>query len=326
MDKELPLVSIVAINYNNSKHLVETLDSIDQQTYKNIELIIVDDFSTDDSVKKIDQWLFTYNKPFQFIKHTENKGICKTINDGYKVAKGKYISSIATDDLMLPKKTEIQVQLLENTDDLLGMVFSDVYLIDEDSNPIEGKFIEKYKSNVFHINSENIYEELLKGNFIPAMSIMIKSEILSKIGYFDENLNYEDLDMWLRIAEKYKIQYSEYISAKYRIHKNSITQKLSRDRWAVDDIKIYNKHKNNSPIANYFLNKLIYDSFIKDNNDVYKFLKNNKINKQITCMSKIWGMNYLSHRKKIDLYNKVMSIYKYYYKLIAFMKYQKCLI
>ncbi|WP_303813338.1 glycosyltransferase family A protein, partial [Apibacter mensalis] len=96
MDKELPLVSIVAINYNNSKHLVETLDSIDQQTYKNIELIIVDDCSTDDSVKKIDQWLLTYNKPFQFIKHIENKGICKTINDGYKVAKGKYISSIAT--------------------------------------------------------------------------------------------------------------------------------------------------------------------------------------------------------------------------------------
>ncbi|QYN49779.1 glycosyltransferase [Apibacter sp. ESL0432] len=319
MDKELPLVSIVAINYNNSKHLVETLDSIDQQTYKNIELIIVDDCSTDDSVKKIDQWLLTYNKPFQFIKHTENKGICKTINDGYKVAKGKYISSIATDDLMLPKKTEIQVQLLENTDDRVGMVFSDAFLIDENSSPIESKFIEKYKSNVFHINSENIYEDLLKGNFIPAMSIMIKSKIFSEIGYFDESLNYEDYDMWLRIAEIYKVHYSDYISAKYRIHNSSFTQVLSRDKWVVDDIKIYNKHKNKSPIAQRAFNYLIKDSFIKDNKNLYKYLKSMKINKRITIMCKIWGINALSHKNKIKLYEKSLNLISFYYKLQAIL-------
>lgn len=320
MDKKLPLVSIVAINYNNSKYLLETLNSIDQQTYKNIELIIVDDCSTDDSIKKIEQWLLSFNKPFQFVKHTENQGICKTINDGYKIAKGKYISSIATDDIMLSQKTEIQVQLLENTDDRVGMIFSDAYLIDDNSNPLEGKFIEKYKSNLFHINSINVYEDLLKGNFIPAMSIMIKNKVLLEVGYFDENLNYEDHDMWLRIAEKYKIHYSEYVSAKYRIHKNSLTQKLTRDRWAVDDIKIYRKHKNNSPLAEYLLNELIKDSFLNDNHDVYKYLQNNKINKRITLMCKIWGINYLSHRKKINLYDKTITVWKYYYKLIALLR------
>jgi glycosyltransferase involved in cell wall biosynthesis len=320
VENKLPLVSIVAINYNNSKYLLETLNSIDQQTYKNIELIIVDDCSTDDSIKKIEHWLLSFNKPFQFIKHTENLGICKTINDGYKIAKGKYISSIATDDIMLPQKTEIQVQLLENTDDRVGMIFSDAYLIDENSNPLEGKFIEKYKSNLFHINSRNVYEDLLKGNFIPAMSIMIKKKVLLEVGYFDENLNYEDHDMWLRIAEKYKIHYSEYVSAKYRIHKNSLTQKLTRDRWAVDDIKIYRKHKNSSPLAEYLLNELIKDSFLKDNDDVYKYLQNNKINKRITLMCKIWGINYLSHRKKTNLYDKTITAWKYYYKLIALLK------
>jgi glycosyltransferase involved in cell wall biosynthesis len=315
VENKLPLVSIVAINYNNSKYLLETLNSIDQQTYKNIELIIVDDCSTDDSIKKIEHWLLSFNKPFQFIKHTENLGICKTINDGYKIAKGKYISSIATDDIMLPQKTEIQVQLLENTDDRVGMIFSDAYLIDENSNPLEGKFIEKYKSNLFHINSRNVYEDLLKGNFIPAMSIMIKKKVLLEVGYFDENLNYEDYDMWLRIAEKYKIHFSEYISVKYRIHKSSFTQVLSRDKWVVDDIKIYNKHINNSPLAKHNFNYLIKDSFIKDNKNLYEYLKNKKINKRITIMCKIWGNNYISHKNKIKLYDKTLTLMSYYYKI-----------
>jgi len=320
LKKKFPLVSIVAINYNNSKYVIETLDSIAQQTYENIELIIVDDCSTDDSIEKIEKWLLTYNKPYKFIKHTKNKGICATINDGYRIAKGKYISSIATDDIMLPQKTEIQVQFLENTKEEVGMIFSDAYLIDEHSNPMRNTFIQKYKPDLFHFNFEITYKNLLKGNFIPAMSVMIKNKILSDTGYFDENLNYEDYDMWLRIAQKYEIFYSEFISVNYRVHKSSLSQKFSSDKWAIDDIKIYTKHRNNSPIAEYLLNNLIKESFTKNNKNVYEYLKNKKINKRITFMCKIWGLRRISHKNKVYLYNKIVTLWSYYYKLIGLLR------
>lgn len=320
MKKKFPLVSIVAINYNNSKYVIETLDSIAQQTYENIELIIVDDCSTDDSIEKIEKWLLTFNKPYKFIKHTKNKGVCATINDGYRIAKGKYISSIATDDIMLPQKTDTQVQLLENTDDKTGMIFSDSYLIDENSQPISGKFIQKYNSDFSYLTDGITYEKLLKGNFIPAMTIMIKSKILSEIGYFDESLNYEDYDMWLRIAKNYKIQYSEYISAKYRLHKTSLTQTLLKDKWVVDDIKIYNKHKDDSPLAKSLFYNLIQESFINDNKNLYYYLKSSNINKRLILMYKIWGLSYLSHKKKIKLYNKIINIWASYYKISALLR------
>ncbi|TWP31195.1 glycosyltransferase [Apibacter muscae] len=239
-----PLVSIVAINYNNEKYVIETLDSIANQTYQNTELIIVDDCSTDESLHIIEKWLKNYNKPYKLIKHAKNLGVCKTINDGYGIAKGKYISSIATDDIMLSKKIEKQVCCLENTDNTVGMVYSNAYLIDDNSNVIEGNFIAKYRGDLSNPFTGNVYQELFKGNFIPAMSIMIKKNILLDIGYFDERLKYEDFDMWLRIAEKYKIIYSEYISVKYRIRENSLSNRISKIEWILDNIRIYKKHKN----------------------------------------------------------------------------------
>src|SRR5689334_1867763 len=92
----LPLVSILAANYNNARYVLESLESIKQQTYPNIELIIVDDASADNSPQLISDWLKTANIPHKYIVHEQNKGLCSTCNELLRNANGKYISFIAT--------------------------------------------------------------------------------------------------------------------------------------------------------------------------------------------------------------------------------------
>ncbi len=83
----LPLVTIGAVNYNNAKFLIETLESIKAQTYANIELIVVDDCSNDNSVELIEEWLKSYDRPVKFIKHDRNMGAIAGVNDVFDQAR-----------------------------------------------------------------------------------------------------------------------------------------------------------------------------------------------------------------------------------------------
>jgi glycosyltransferase involved in cell wall biosynthesis len=241
-----PLVSIVAINYNNEKWVLETLNSIAEQTYDNIELIIVDDCSTDQSPQLIAKWLETYSKPASFIRHSQNRGICATSNTGFKNAKGDYVCYIATDDVMIPEKTEQELLVLENSSDDVAMVYCDAYLISDDSSPLYGWFIQRHRNDYNWPPSGNIFDELAKGNFIPAMSIMLKKKVLSEVGYFDESLVFEDFDMWLRIANKFKILYHTNPLVKYRLRKGSAIQTIKS--WSPSFIKIYKKFQTNESV------------------------------------------------------------------------------
>lgn len=299
MIKELPLVSIVAINYNNSKYIIETLDSIANQTYENIELIIVDDCSTDNSVEKIDHWLLNFYKSYQFIKHSINQGVCKTINDGYKKAKGKYITSIATDDIMLLDKIQKQVELLEKTGEEVGMLYSDAYLIGENNEPMEGMFIKKYGYIKDIPPSGDLYKILLKGNFIPAMSILIKKTVFKDIGYFDENLYYEDYDMWLRIAKKYQIIYSEFPSVKYRIREKGLALSTEKEIWNYNNLLIYFKHKD-MELGFCKIKEITYSSFLDNQKSIKKLIKKHMPNFKL--INTIWGIYFLPHKIKIKLY------------------------
>ena len=239
-----PFVTIGAINYNNGLYVIETLESIKAQTYPNVELVIVDDCSTDNSATLIAEWLVDYSKPFKFIKHPKNLGVCATCNDVIKNASGKFVSLIATDDIMMPDKIKIQASLLEQADSNIGAVYSDAYLMNDDSSLRQGLFIERYRK-FDNIPSGHIYNDLLATNFLPAMSLMVKMECYKEVGLFDEELVFEDYDMWLRISKKYEILYSTYISAKYRLRNNSLMTVIRN--WDTSTIKILAKHVKDSP-------------------------------------------------------------------------------
>ena len=151
---------------------------------------------------------------------------------------------IACDDIMLPEKTAVQVKLMNEQPDNVAVVYSDAYLIKDDSSPHYGWFIQRFRQFA-DIPSGNIYNELLTSPFIPAMSTLIKTEIIIKINGWDEKLVYEDYDFWLRIAEHYEFIFSLFPSVKYRLHANNISKSI---KWADSQFWIYNKHVNN-PIA-----------------------------------------------------------------------------
>jgi glycosyltransferase involved in cell wall biosynthesis len=235
----LPLVSIAAINFNCAGFVLETLESIRSQTYPNIELVVVDDCSTDDSVAVIDSWLKTYKGQYNFIKHEKNKGVCAACNSGLNNATGKYFSIIATDDLIVTDKIATQVTLLENSDDRIACVYTDAYLINERGQPLPELFIDSHKSFAER-PSGNIYDILLQGNFIPGMTFLFKKQVFADLGGYDEELEYEDFDMWLRVARKYQIIFSDFVSCKYRIRQSSLS--LTIKNWDYSDIKIFLKH------------------------------------------------------------------------------------
>lgn len=263
-----PLVSIAAINYNNPEYLIETLESIKAQTYPNIELVIVDDYSTTDDVSLISEWLKSYTGKHKFIRHSENKGVCAAYNSGLFNATGKYFTVIDTDDIMLPEKTVKQLAFLEGTDDTVAAVYSDAYVIDASGNPLDGLFIQRHRQ-FKEIPSGNIYESLLGGNYIPCMTFFGKTAVFQDIGGYDETLSYEDYDMWLRVAKKYRILFSDFVACKYRIRQGSLSS--TNKKWNLSDTKIFLKHVG-AALPMERIRKIMWDVYIGGDTETMPFI------------------------------------------------------
>jgi hypothetical protein len=206
--------------------VVECLEAVKAQNYPNLELIINDDASKDDSVAVIQRWLSQNNLPHHFLRNETNQGICRSLNNTLKHARGKYVSGIAADDVWLPGKLQTQVRILEQLPAKVGVVYSDALQMDENGRLLPEKFIQAHR-NFESLPAGNIHKILWEDNFIPAMATMTRRECFDKVGFYDENLFYEDWDMWLRISQAYDFVFSNEISAKYRL----VTTSMVRSQW-----------------------------------------------------------------------------------------------
>ena len=214
------LVSTIVLSYNQSRFVLETLESVRAQTYKATQLIIVDDCSSDDSVATIERWLHENKIDCTFIRHEKNQGICKSLNDALGVATAKYVSMVASDDVWLPDKIARQVEIMESQPDHVGILYSDAFQIDEHGHPLPDMFIGAHRK-LGEMPQGQILSTLLEGNFIPAMTTLVRRSCYDVVGLYDEHLPWEDWDMWLRLARHYSFLYSSTPSAKYRHHQNS---------------------------------------------------------------------------------------------------------
>jgi glycosyltransferase involved in cell wall biosynthesis len=255
---QLPLVSILCLCYNQERFVVESLESIKSQSYSNIEVLICDDFSKDNSVEVINNWIKNNSQlNIQFISHSENQGICKSLNELLKLSKGKYIITIALDDLMEYDKVERHVNILEKSSPNEALVFSNAYLIDDHSVRFQNTFI-PYFHQYLSIESGNFYQALLNDNFIPAMSCVTKSTLIKDVGGWDETLTFEDYDMWLRLSEKYDFIYDDYKSCSYRLHDTNSHKK--KDFLNASFFDIYVKHKE-QPVMKKKILQLIHQAY-----------------------------------------------------------------
>jgi glycosyltransferase involved in cell wall biosynthesis len=215
-----PLVTVGVASYNNEPFLRETLESIRNQTYKNFELIIVDDASTDKSVALIEAWQAEFPEVnSRLIHHAQNAGICPTFNEIVRNANGEFICIIGSDDVYLPDKLAVHVALLQQAPPEVGVITSPIEFINAQGDIIP-------KPDDFAIaHSEDVYLTLLRSCIIAAMSVLVRRACYDKVGLYDESLPFEDWDMWLRIAREYRFLYSPKVSALYRRHGNSIFEK-----------------------------------------------------------------------------------------------------
>ena len=212
-DSNIPLVSIVLCTYNGEKYLQAQLDSLIVQTYKNIEIIIVDDFSKDNT-RSI---LSNYQALYPFIKvflNSENIGFNKNFEKAIGLAGGEFVAICDQDDIWDLNKLE---ELTGNIGDK-GVIFSNSRLIDENSSPT-GKLLLEFTSF-----SAITYRSILINNFVTGHTILARSTFIKAILPFSENGYY---DWWIGFVAIYNNQlvFLNKTLTSYRIHSSSVIQK-----------------------------------------------------------------------------------------------------
>jgi glycosyltransferase involved in cell wall biosynthesis len=218
---EQPLVSVIAITRNHERFCVEALDSILNQTYKNLEWIILDAASTDQTPFVIDNWLHENNVKAIFIKEKKLESITVNLNRALTFIEGEYVQIISLDDVLIKEKIEKQVEIFQ-TDSSIGMVFSDAYVIDENSKLCNEIFGVNNSINETYNNIQWL-DKISKGNYICGPTALIKSTVFSVIGKYDTKLAVEDWDFWLRIIKSdYSVRYKNHLLVKYRKVSNSL--------------------------------------------------------------------------------------------------------
>lgn len=195
--ESMPLISVVLPTYNRASLLPRAIKSVLSQTYKNFELIIIDDNSSDNTKEIVKCFK---DKRIKYIRHKENKGGAAARNAGIKLAKGKYIAFQDSDDKWLLRKLEKQIQVIRNLPLEYAVVYSGSWYVEKGKR----KYV---PSSVINKKEGNIHRSLLRENFI-TIQAMVRKDRLIKVGMFDERLPcYQDWDLWLRLSQNYLFKF-----------------------------------------------------------------------------------------------------------------------
>ncbi|MEH1839270.1 MAG: glycosyltransferase [Nostoc sp.] len=217
LSKTLPIISVIIPAYNSDKTIKQTIQSVLNQTFTNLELIVINDGSQDSTLKIVTQIQDSRIKVFSYA----NAGGNVSRNRGLHRAVGKFVSFLDADDLWTPDKLHSQLKALqENITAKVAYSWTDY--IDEN-----GEFILSGKR--INLNG-NVYENLLLNNFLEnGSNPLICRKSLIKLGSFDESLSAaQDWDMWLRLASKFDFICVPSVQILYRISGNSVSSNLVR--------------------------------------------------------------------------------------------------
>lgn len=205
-----PLVSVVIPNYNNGKYLEECVTSVINQTYPNIEIVIVDDASTDNSRCLIEMLAQEFNNIIYYFS-TSNKGVSATRNIGFEIARGDYVTTLDSDDTYCPFKIEKEVEVAERHLPEKIISYSSINVVDHEMKEI------KQVLNSYNASEGNIYSLMLYRLSPIPRDILIPKSLMVNDLKFDESMSlYEDWDFKLNLAKNYKFYYSHASGVNYR--------------------------------------------------------------------------------------------------------------
>ena len=217
------LVSIITPSFNSSQFIIRAIESVLSQTYKEWELIIVDDGSEDNSVESIENFIKNKEQIY-LIKLNKNIGVANARNEALKITKGRYIAFLDSDDLWLPNKLEKQLKFMKSNN--YSFIFSAYDKIDE-------------QGNVFgHIGVHDrvSYCDLLKTNSIGCLTALYDTDYFGKI-YMPTNTKREDFATWLQLLKR--VEYAHGLNetlAQYRVYSNQSSAKkmnMAAENWRL---------------------------------------------------------------------------------------------
>lgn len=223
-------VSVIVICYNHEKYVIECLNSIINQNIENIDLIIGDDGSNDNSQFIISQYLESKNIKAKKIFHEKNKGKDIILNECLNLATGKYVSFIAADDYMIGNRIHKQVEIMDKLGEEYGLIYGDFKAVSADGTMIyESKFKNILKDEA--PPQGNIFPMVLEHFFIWPLTTLIRLDLLKNYGFrFDKKIISEDWDIALHISRISKIAAIQEIIAAYRILETSVSRTTFIDK------------------------------------------------------------------------------------------------
>lgn len=211
----MKLVSIIIPLYNAENYIVETINSCIEQTYDNIEIIVLDDCSTDCSALRVKP-IAQSNSKVHFIQNERNLGFIATVNKGIEIAKGKRILVLGDDDVLEKSHILTMSRLLDKGN--FSFVYCSSRYIDEKGNEIG-------ESKTLNINNNKLL--IAKKNIINSCGLLINREMLDMVGHYPEYLgfrNYGEWYLWIKLLSVSDAAYITEIKSKYRIHSNNLTK------------------------------------------------------------------------------------------------------
>jgi len=247
-----PLVSVVVSCYNHEDYIKESLLSVLNQTYQNIELIVFDDGSVDKSAGIIEELSKEYHFFFQ---RQENIGLTATSNKAIELCKGKYVAFLGSDDVFFDDKIEKQVQYMETREDIAGCG-GNIVFIDNKSTVLERQ---KNRKPYREIDFQTMFMNRKAGP--PAPTAMLRLNVLREIGGYDPDIRLEDLYLWLKITHcGYRLAMLSADMVYYRKHASNTHKDF---KFMADSmIKIYEQYSEEQKYQA-AINKVIISMFLK---------------------------------------------------------------
>lgn len=241
-----PLVSVIIITYNSSSFVLETLESIKKQTYRNIELVVSDDCSTDGTVAVVEEWLNANSKYFtktKLVAADKNEGISANCNKGVRSTSGEWIKLLAGDDKLEPFAIEQYINFVNDNPEAKFMccklrMFGD----DEPFVKETEAHYEKFYYPKMSLPHTQQYDELLKLIYIPGPGVFYYRKLWEEVDGYEEKYKFcEEHPFFLKILKKYKLYFVDQTLVLYRVYKGSACRSTTKVPIIYEGCKQYFK-------------------------------------------------------------------------------------
>jgi glycosyltransferase involved in cell wall biosynthesis len=230
----MPRVSVLIPAYNRANYLPETIASVQKQTFGDIEIIVVDDGSADNTAEVVRS---ISDSRLKYI-HQGNRGVSAALNTAWRAASGEFVAMLGSDDVMLSQQIEQLLPIIEHNA-ALGVVYARAQAMDAQGKPLSQILGSSLKF------SDNALQSLLYGDSVCGIATLIRRSCLERVNGFDESLiANEDWDLWIRMAEISRFAFHDEILARFRMHAASLTGARSQHYRAVvlDRIRLIEKY------------------------------------------------------------------------------------